>query len=175
MTVSSQKSTSGAHVYKKAWKNLQTIHICDDATIMSTTPKRELRSCIAAFRSRCADVKRRSEKERTRCWITHVIFSDWFDGLCVFIYSSNLYAILNKCFAVISLILKSKPAEIYAQSLTEIQDLVKDNSIVQRIVKHDFSKTFWVYLFFQNFPDPMTFPDFSWAYEPWMWRSGAVI
>ncbi len=41
---------------------------------------------------------------------------------------------------------------IYTQSLIEIQDLVKHNSIVQRIVKHDFSKTFWVYLFFQNFP-----------------------
>ncbi len=142
-------------------------------TIMSTAPKRELRSCIAAFRSRCEETVK--ERERTRCWITHAIFSDWFDGLCVFIYSSNLYATLKKYFAVISLILKSKPAEIYAQSLTEIQDLVKDNSIVQRIVKHDFSKTFWVYLFFKSFPDPMTFPGFSWTYEPWMWRSGAVI
>ncbi len=45
---------------------------------------------------------------------------------------------------------KLNPAGIYAQSLTENQDLVKHNSIIQRIVKHDFSKTLWVYLFFQN-------------------------
>ncbi len=37
---------------------------------------------------------------------------------------------------------------INVQYRTEIQDLIKHNSIVQRIVKHDFSKTFWVYLFF---------------------------
>ncbi len=32
-------------------------------TILSTVPKRELKSCIAAFSSRCADVKRRSKRE----------------------------------------------------------------------------------------------------------------
>uniref|UniRef100_A0A673L485 Ig-like domain-containing protein n=1 Tax=Sinocyclocheilus rhinocerous TaxID=307959 RepID=A0A673L485_9TELE len=61
------------------------------------------------------------------------------DGLCGFIYSSNLHAILNKGFAVISLILKSKAAgmsnAMYAQSRNEIQDLIKHNSIIQRIVK----------------------------------------
>ncbi len=46
---------------------------------------------------------------------------NWSDGLCGFIYSSNLHAILNKCFAGISLILKLKAVGIYAQSLTEIQ------------------------------------------------------
>ncbi len=44
----------------------------------------------------------------------------------IFIYIENF--ILNKCFAVISLILKLKTAGIYAQSLTEIQDLIKPNS-----------------------------------------------
>ncbi len=48
------------------------------------------------------------------------------------IYIEFLYIlktfILNKCFAVISLILKLKTAGIYAQSLTEIQDLIKPNS-----------------------------------------------
>ncbi len=63
-----------------------------------------------------------------------------------------------------------------------IQDLIKHSSIVQRIVKHDFSKTFWVYLFFQNFSGMeiavLKFHDFSrffMMYEPWMWPSGAVI
>jgi len=65
---------------------------------LSTVPKRKLKSCIAAFSSRCTDVKRRSKREEavqlnhSRCfqWLT------WSDGLCGFIYSSNLYAILNK-------------------------------------------------------------------------------
>ncbi len=61
-------------------------------------------------------------------------------------------------------ILKSKPAEIYAQSLTEIQDLVKDNSIVQRIVNITFpklsgfiyfSKAFQIQLLFQIFHERM--------------------
>ncbi len=43
---------------------------------------------------------------------------------------------MNKCFAVISLISKSKTAGIYAQSLTEIKDLIKHNS-----TEKDFSKT----------------------------------
>ncbi len=63
----------------------------------------------------------------------------WSDGLCGFIYSSDLHVILNKCFAGISLILKSKAVgmsnAIYAQYRTEIQDLVKHNSFIQRIVK----------------------------------------
>ncbi len=50
-----------------------------------------------------------------------------------------MYAILNKCFAVISLILKLKAAgvsnAIYVQFRTEIQDIIKHNSIIQRIVK----------------------------------------
>ncbi len=58
---------------------------------------------------------------------------------------------MNKCFTGISLILKSKVAGIHAQSHTAIQDLIKHNSILHRIVKHDFSKTFWIYLCFQNF------------------------
>ncbi len=107
--------------------------------------------------------------------------------LCEFIYSSNLHPILNKCFAGISLILKSKAAgvsnAIYAQCRTEIQDLIKHNSIAQRIVKEDFSKTFQVYLFFPKlyrpenccFKIPWIFPGFLWLYEPWMWRSGTVI
>ncbi len=44
---------------------------------------------------------------------------------------------------------------IYAQYRIEIQDIIKHKSIIQRIVKidfHDFSKTFWVYLFFQIDP-----------------------
>ncbi len=63
----------------------------------------------------------------------------WSDGFCGFIYSFNLHAILNKCFAVISLILKLKAAGmsnvIYAQYHTEIQDIIKHNYIIQRIVK----------------------------------------
>ncbi len=110
---------------------------------------------------------REGQREKTRySWITHAVFKllIWSDDLCEFIYSFNLHAILNgpKCFVGISLILKSKAAGmsnvIYAQSRTEIQDLIKHNSIVQRIVKHDFTKTFH---------------GFSWPYEPWMWRSGA--
>ncbi len=57
----------------------------------------------------------------------------------------------------------------YAQYRT--QDRIKHNSIVQRIVKHDFSKTFWVHLFFR--PGNVKFNDFSLPFEPWMWRLGA--
>ncbi len=50
-----------------------------------------------------------------------------------------MYAILNKCFAVISLILKLKAVgmsnAIYVQFRTDIQDIIKHNSIIQRIVK----------------------------------------
>ncbi len=46
-----------------------------------------------------------------------------------------IYAIFNKCFAVISLILKFKAAgmsnAIYAQYPTEIQDIIKHNSIIE--------------------------------------------
>ncbi len=134
-------------------------------TILSTVPKRELKSCIAACSSRCADVNRRSKREDA-VQLNHSCcfqMTDLIWWLCEFIYSSNLHAILNKCFAGMSLILKSKPAGIYAQSLTKKQDLVKYNSIVQRIVKHNFSKTFWVYFFY--FLNSMTFPGFSWPYE----------
>ncbi len=66
------------------------------------------------------------------------------------IYIEFLYILktfmLNKCFAVISLILKLKPAGIYAQSLTEIQDLIKPNSTENCETKLSgfiyFSKTF---------------------------------
>ncbi len=59
-------------------------------------------------------------------------------------------------FAEISLILKKsygneKPNAINAQYRTKIQDIIK-HSIVQRIVKNDFSKTFGFIYFFQNFP-----------------------
>ncbi len=65
---------------------------------------------------------------------------------------------------------------INVQYRTEIQDLIKHNSIVQRIVKHDFSKTFWVYLFFPGLEIVvLNVNGFSWLYEPWMWRAGAVI
>ncbi len=135
-------------------------------TIMSTAPKRELRSCIAAFSSRCADVKRQSKRGEDAV-LNHSRYFQWLiDGLCVFIYSSNLYAILKKCFAVISLILKSKPAEIYAQSLTEIQDLVKDNSIVQRIVKHDFSKLSGIIYFSKAFQIQLLFQIFHERMNP---------
>ncbi len=145
-------------------------------TILSTVTKRELKSCIAACSSTwCADVKRRSKREdavqlnhsRGFQWLI------WSDGLCGFIYSSNLHAIMNKCLAGISLILKSKAAGIHAQSHTAIQDLIKQNSIAHRIVKHDFSKTFWIYLCFQNFTSleiavlkSHDFSRFSWPDEP---------
>ncbi len=48
-------------------------------------------------------------------------------------------AILNTCFALISLILKLKAVgmsnAIYAQYRSEIQDIIKHNSIIQRTVK----------------------------------------
>ncbi len=66
---------------------------------------------------------------------------------------------MNKCLAGISLILMSKAAgmsnAINAHCCT--QHLIKHNSIVQRIVKHDFSKTFWVYLFFPKLSMPENF------------------
>ncbi len=57
---------------------------------------------------------------------------------CVNLFT-HLFAILNKRFAVISLILKLKAAgmsnAIYAQYRTEIQDIIKRDSIILRIVK----------------------------------------
>ncbi len=64
---------------------------------LSTVPKRKLKSCIAAFSSRCADVKRRSKRRRgTAESLTLFSMTDLIWCLCGFIYSSNLYAILNK-------------------------------------------------------------------------------
>ncbi len=60
-------------------------------------------------------------------------------------------------FAVISLILELKAVgmsnAIYAQYLTEIQDIIKQVYYTEdcEIDFHDdFSKTFWVYLFFKS-------------------------
>ncbi len=56
---------------------------------------------------------------------------------------------------------------INVQSRTEIQDLIKQFYYKENceIDFHDFSKSFWVYLFFQNFPGleiaVLKFHDFS--------------
>ncbi len=96
--------------------------------------------------------------------------NDWLDLMvCVDLFTHLTYMLywINS-IAVISLIIKSKPAGIYAQSLTKNQDLVKHNSIVQRIVNNYFSKTFWVYLFFQNFPG-LEIAVLLWWMNDWFW------
>ncbi len=81
-----------------------------------------LKSCNAAFSSRCTDVKRRSEREdsvlnHSRCFIITDLIWWWFVWIYLLILS--IYVILNTFFAVISLILKLKTAgmsnAIYSQ------------------------------------------------------------
>ncbi len=66
----------------------------------------------------------------------------YHDSNLVNLFTHLIYIrILNKCFAVISLILKLKAAGmsnaiyIYMQYRTEIKDIIKHNYIIQRIVK----------------------------------------
>ncbi len=107
--------------------------------ILSTAPKHELKSRNAAFSSRCADVETVKERDS----VLNLFYNDWRDLMvCVSLFTHLCY--IEQMFAVISLKLKAAGMSntIYGQYHTEIQDIIKHNSIIQRdceIDFHDFS------------------------------------
>ncbi len=95
VTVSAQKRRAWVPNGLKRRENNKFLWRCNNdsksirkLTVLSTALKCELKSCISAFSSRCADVKRRSKREDAV--LNH---SRWFimTDLSEFIYLSNLY------------------------------------------------------------------------------------
>ncbi len=115
---------------------------------------------------------REGQREKTRySWITHAVFKllIWSDGLCEFIYSSNLHAILNKGFAGISFILKSKAQEWVMRYMrnTALKFRTWLNTILlyRELWNMTFPKLSGFIYFFLNFPGleiaVLKFHDFS--------------